>query len=69
MEIFDPSQHPTFVGSFYGRQFESFRYCHRLDAKWESYAVHQIQPRGEPFATGERAHYLPTIVHLLIGDL
>ena len=69
METFDPSQHPTFVGSFYGRQLESFLHSHRLDAKWESYTVRQIQPRGEPFATGERDHYLSAIVYLLIDDL
>ena len=67
METFEPSEHPASVGSY--SQIKLFRYSYRVDAEWESYTVHEIQPRGQSFATGSYVRYLPAIVHLLIHGL
>lgn len=69
METFDSSEHLAFVGSLCGHRLKLFRYSHQMDALWESYAVYKIQPGGKPFAIGQHARYLPTIVHLLIDKL
>jgi len=55
LEIFVPSKHPAFVGSFCFCRPPLFAHPHRVDAQRERDAVRKIEPKGEPFAAGELA--------------